>query len=95
MNSAQILAALKNDAAIRRLGVGSLRLFGSAARNTATADSDLDFIVRFDGVATYDRYMDLKFHLEDTLGVSVDLVTEDALRPEMRETIEKDALLFA
>lgn len=95
MNRAQILATLKNDAALARFGVRSLRLFGSAARDTARADSDVDFLVRFEGTVTYDRYIDLKLYLEEALGVPVDLVTEDALRPEMRVSVEKDALLVA
>jgi predicted nucleotidyltransferase len=36
-----------------------------------------------------------KFHLEDALGIRIDLVTEDALRPEMRQSVEPDALLVA
>jgi uncharacterized protein len=95
MNSAQILSTLKNDAALARLGVASLRLFGSAARDAAGTGSDADFLVRFKGAATYDRYMDLKFHLEEALGIPVDLVTEDALRPEMRDAAEREALMVA
>jgi uncharacterized protein len=44
---------------------------------------------------TYDRYMDLKFHLEEALGIPVDLVTEDALRLEMRDAVEREALMVA
>ena len=95
MNSAQILSTLRYDAALARLGVASLRLFGSAARDAAVKGSDVDFLVRFSGAATFDRYMDLKFFLEESLGVPVDLVTEDALRPEMRSAVEKEALLVA
>ena len=95
MNSAQILASLKNDAALARYGVASLRLFGSAARDAAVKGSVVDFLVRFSGAATFDRYMDLKLYLEQALGVTVDLVTEDALRPEMRRAVEKEALLVA
>ena len=84
-----------NAAALERHGVKSLRLFGSAARDEARAGSDADFLVKFDGAASYDRFMDLKFHLEEILGVKVDLVTEDALRPEMRQSVERDALLVA
>ena len=96
MNSAVIISMLKSDhTALRSLGVGSLKLFGSAARNAAGPESDADFLVRFDGEASYDRYMDLKDHLEKVLGIPVDLVTEDALRPEMRRAVEMDALLVA
>jgi predicted nucleotidyltransferase len=34
--------------------------------------------------------MDLKFYLEDLLGARVDLVTDSALRPQMRLAIERE-----
>jgi len=80
---------------LRTLGVDSLSLFGSAARGEAAFGSDADFLVRFQGPPTFDRFMDLKQLLEETLGVRVDLVTEDALRPSMRETVERDAIRVA
>jgi uncharacterized protein len=96
MNSADIIAKIQpDDQVLKRLGVERLRLFGSAARDEAAAGSDADFLVRFAGPPTFDGYMDLKFYLEDLLGVQVDLVTEDALRPEMRDAVERDALLVA
>jgi uncharacterized protein len=95
MNSAQIISKLKGDEVLKTLGVVSLKLFGSMARNTARQDSDADFLVRFSGSPTFDRFMDLKLHLEDVLGIKVDLVTEDALRPQMRQSVEKDALIVA
>jgi uncharacterized protein len=96
MNSDEIINKLRTEAgALNVLGVASLKLFGSAARNQAGPLSDVDFLVRFQNRPNYDRYMDLKFHLENILGVKVDLVTEDALRPEMRPSIEKDILLVA
>lgn len=79
-----------------RLGVESLALFGSQARGEASADSDVDILVSFrDGAATFDNYMDLKFALEDLLGHTVDLVTTGALRPELRESVERDLVHVA
>ncbi|MGQ0484263.1 MAG: nucleotidyltransferase family protein [Hyphomicrobiales bacterium] len=77
------------------LGVSALRLFGSAARGGASEASDADFIVKFAALPTFDRYMDLKLHLEHVLGMRVDLVTEAAVRPELREAIERDAVRVA
>jgi predicted nucleotidyltransferase len=71
----------------RRFGVTDLALFGSAARDTATADSDIDILVSFDGPATSARYFGVQFYLEDLLGRPVDLVTDKALRPELRPYI--------
>ena len=73
-------------------GVTRLALFGSTARGSAHADSDVDVLVAFDGPATSKRYFGVQFHLEDLLGTPVDLVTEKALRPELRPHIEKEAI---
>ena len=75
-----------------RYGVTRLALFGSTARDAASSDSDIDILVAFDGPATSERYFGVQFYLEDLLGSPVDLVTEKALRPELRPFIEKEAV---
>ena len=73
-------------------GVASLTLFGSFARDEASAASDLDILVRFDGPATSRAYFGVQFYLEDLLGRPVDLVTEKALRSEFRPHVEREAV---
>jgi hypothetical protein len=46
---------------IKRFRVKSISLFGSHARGDAGPESDVDLMVEFDGPATFDGYMDLKF----------------------------------
>ena len=75
-----------------RFGVTSLALFGSAARDEADSDSDVDILVTFDGPATSRRYFGVLFYLEDLLGRQVDLVTDKALRRELRPHIEREAM---
>lgn len=75
-----------------RFGVTELAVFGSVARNEARPDSDLDLLVSFDGRADFDRFMGLKLYLEDLFGVTVDLVTQRALRPEIRPHVEREAI---
>ena len=75
-----------------RFGVTRLALFGSTARNAAASHSDVDILVGFDGPATSERYFGVLFYLEDLLGCSVDLVTEKALRPELRPHIAKEQI---
>lgn len=76
----------------RQFGVTQLALFGSIARDSATAASDADVLVAFDGPATSERYFGVQFYLEDLLGCPVDLVTDKALRPELRPYVERDAV---
>ena len=87
----QLLAQHKPQLA-QRYGVLRLALFGSATRDSADADSDIDILVAFDGPATSERYFGVQFYLEDLLGRPVDLVTEKALRPELRSHIEREAV---
>ena len=75
-----------------RFGVTRLVLFGSTARDEATVDSDIDVLVTFNGPATSKRYFGVQFYLEDTFGYPVDLVTEKALRPELRPYIEREGV---
>src|SRR5437870_9292950 len=75
-----------------QFGVKRLALFGSVARDEARPDSDVDVLVEFDGPATLDRYMGLKFHLEDALGARVDLVTGSGLKSRARPFVEREAI---
>ncbi len=87
----QLLAQHKPQLA-QRYGVLRLALFGSTARDSASAESDIDILVAFDGPATSQRYFGVQFYLEDVLGRPVDLVTDKALRTELRPHIEREAL---
>ena len=78
-----------------RFGVKRLALFGSTARDEATDDSDLDVLVEFEGTADSKRYFGLMFYLEGLFGRPLDLVTDKAVRPELRPFIEKDAIYVA
>jgi hypothetical protein len=81
----QKLAIHRDD--IIKLGVKTLAVFGSVARDEARQDSDVDILVEFQDKATFDGYMDLKFFLEDLLGRPVDLVTKKSIRPRMNLSI--------
>lgn len=94
MSRAQVLEqlALSKPTLVARFGVTDLALFGSTVRDAARVDSDIDILVSFDGPATSERYFGVQFFLEDLLGRPVDLVTDRALRPELRPFIEKEAV---
>jgi len=87
----QLLAAAKAILA-QRYGVVDLALFGSSVRDEAQASSDVDVLVTFDGPATSARYFGVQFYLEDLLGAPVDLVTDKALRTELRPYILQEAI---
>lgn len=80
---------------IRKFKIQKISIFGSVARNQDTPHSDIDILIKFDGPASYDLYMDLKFFLEDLLDRKVDLITEDGVRTEIKQFIEKDLIRVA
>ena len=72
----------------KRFGVAKIGIFGSFARGVERPDSDIDVLVAFrKGEKTFDNFMGIKFYLEDVYGRKVDLVTEAALKPLIRDPI--------
>lgn len=69
------------------MGVASIRLFGSIARDELSPSSDVDILVEFDRPAGAFQLLDVEERLEFILGRPVDLVTPGAIKPRMRERI--------
>ena len=87
-----VVTVLKSKrTALKRYGVKSLALFGSAARNDLRKRSDVDVLVQFTQ-PTWANYIGLKYYLQDLLGRDVDLVTPKGLKPAVRSSVEKDLL---
>ena len=80
---------------LRAHAVKELWLFGSAAREELKAGSDIDILVDFDAPVTLFEFARLRRRLESLLGRSVDLVTRDALKPQLREQILREAVRAA
>jgi uncharacterized protein len=77
---------------LAQLGVKSLDLFGSVARDEARSDSDVDFLVEFDRPHGLFQLLRVKHYLEDILRCPVDLGTRTALREHLRETVLEDLI---
>ena len=70
-----------------RYGADHVRVFGSVVRGTATEKSDLDILVRLEPGRSLVDHIGLIQALEDLLGVKVDVVTEKALHPLIRDRV--------
>ncbi|MDB9314315.1 nucleotidyltransferase family protein [Spirulina sp. CS-785/01] len=77
---------------LKTLGVKSLYLFGSVARDEAKPDSDVDVLVDLERPAGFFKFSQLERYLEQCLGCSVDLGTQNALREHCRETVTQDLI---
>lgn len=74
-----------------RFGVKRIGVFGSAARGEARPGSDVDVLVEFEDPA-FDRYMELKFYLEDLFGRPCDLVLDESLKESLRGSVRGEVL---
>lgn len=93
MNREQVLALIQaHQSDLQALGVKSLELFGSVARNQAGPESDVDFLVEFAIDATLFDLFRVRHYLEGLLGRDVDLGTRRALKAHLREPVTKSAV---
>ena len=74
------------------MGVKSLAVFGSVARDEARQDSDVDILIEFSKPVGLFDFVAVKDYLEELIGRPVDLVTPDAIRPSMKEEILSEAV---
>ena len=77
---------------LKRLGVKSLRLFGSVARNEARPDSDIDFLVEFISEPSFFELFEVQYFLEDLFHCKIDLGMEESLKEHLREPVLKDVI---
>jgi predicted nucleotidyltransferase len=72
-------------------GVTTLRVFGSVARGEARPDSDIDLLIETGPVTSSWFPAGLILDLEQLLGRRVEVVTERALNPALREAVLREA----
>ncbi len=78
--------------AAERFGAKNVRLFGSSARGEAGSHSDLDLLVEMAPGRSYLDLIGFWQELEDRLGCRVDVITDGAINPRLREHIYRDAI---
>lgn len=90
----EVLRALKEELPRLRekFNVKSIGLFGSWVRGEQTGQSDVDVLVEFEKPIGFFKFVELEDHLGERLGVKVDLVTPDALKPLIKPRVEKEAV---
>ena len=69
----------------------SLAIFGSYARGEFDDASDLDLLVEVDATIG-SRFVDLADEIEDMVGMRIDLVSRDGVKPKYLEAIKPDLL---
>jgi hypothetical protein len=75
-----------------RHGAYNLRVFGSVARGEARPESDIDFLIDVGPTTSSWFPTGLMLDLEDLLGRRVEVITEKALNPELRDHVLREAI---
>jgi predicted nucleotidyltransferase len=95
VNKSEVIKKLASfEDELKKFFVKDLYLFGSYAREEAGEQSDLDILVEFEAGAQIGlfEFARLRRQLSELLGREVDLVTPDAIRPEMKDQILREAV---
>ncbi|MEZ4733276.1 MAG: nucleotidyltransferase family protein [Caldilineaceae bacterium] len=83
----QLLPVIAEQYQVKSLGV-----FGSFVRQEQRTDSDLDLLVTFVEPPSLLHFVELENYLSDCLGVQVDLVMQDALKPAIGKQILQEVV---
>ena len=94
MNIEEILKNKRNETLdiATRYGARKMRIFGSVLRGEAKLNSDVDFLVELETGRSLLDIIAIKQDLEDLLGCKVDVVTEAALSPYIRDEVRGQAV---
>ena len=78
----------------KNFSVDAIELFGSYVRGEQTEKSDLDVLVTFFEPNNVDlfKFIELRLFLKDELGVDVDLIEKDTLKPRLKGQILEEAI---
>ena len=76
----------------RQHGARNVRVFGSLARGEGKRDSDLDVLLELEPGRSLLDIVAIKQDLEDLLNTKVDVVTETAVSPYIRDQILRQAI---
>lgn len=72
--------------------VTKLGVFGSFARGEEKPDSDIDILIEFSETPGMRMFFNTEEYLEKILNRKIDLVRENALRPELKDIIMSEVI---
>ncbi len=72
----------------------NVKVFGSVAMGTESADSDIDLLIETTSETTMFDIGAIKFELNTLLGVEVDVLTPNSLPMQFKDKVEREARLI-
>ncbi len=95
MKRAEVIRELKkHQPVLKRMGATALYLFGSTARNKASASSDIDVFIEYKRGSRFSLFdvLEIRSYLTRHLKRRVDVIPRDSFKPAVRAAAEKDTI---
>ncbi|MHC1757492.1 MAG: nucleotidyltransferase family protein [Methanosarcina sp.] len=90
VNQIRLLILEREDEIKEKFKAEVVEIFGSYVQGEEKEGSDIDVLVRFEGGASLFEFVGLGDYLEDLFGISVDVVSERALHPMMKDDVLRE-----
>jgi uncharacterized protein len=87
----QVLRSQKNSL-FQKYQITDLGIFGSYAREQQTESSDLDILVDYIQPPTLPKLIELRDYLSQVFSIKVDIVTQNGLKPRIREHVLSEVI---
>ncbi|MFX1452690.1 MAG: nucleotidyltransferase family protein [Promethearchaeota archaeon] len=90
----KIIGILKNneDTLKKLYKVKKIGIFGSIVRGEQTENSDVDILIEFKEPISLFEFMDLEDYLTELIGMKIDLVSKNALKPRIGKIILEEVI---
>lgn len=90
----QIIMKLRENKPVleKKYSVKNLEVFGSYVHDEQKKNSDLDVLVEFSKTVDLFKYIELENYLSEKLGIKVDLVMKDTLKPRIKDRILNETI---
>ena len=87
----EIIAA-HMDVLTEKYFVKTMGIFGSYIRGEQGKNSDIDMLVEFTRPVGLFTFVELEYYLSDLLGLKVDLVLKEGIKPALKDYILREAI---
>jgi hypothetical protein len=76
----------------KKFKVNELGIFGSYVRGEQNEESDVDILIDYEEAPSLLQLIDLENYLSENIGMKVDVVTKNGLKPKIKQRILADVI---
>ena len=92
LNEIKLSLSIQKTMLLKKYKVNRLGIFGSYVRGEQQQDSDLDVLIDYEDPPSLVTLIELEYYLSEVIGVKVDLVTNNGIKPQLKDYILKEVV---